>query len=139
MELCLGRISPLSSSRRSVDFLFLHLSLSLFLSSHETLFARCVCVCVLVFVCMSLLCVCVCVCVCACTCVCVCPSVSLSDCQLCERQGSGRLHPAGVTSHPGEHGPEQHQPLPAGQTGSHHGETHRTPPGVCSQSQFGCL
>lgn len=65
------------------------------------------------------------------------PNVPLlpPDCQLCQRQGDGRLHTAGVAGHPGEHGAEQQQPLPAGQTGSHHGEARRSPAGVSSGSK----
>lgn len=54
----------------------------------------------------------------------------LPDCQLCQRQVDRRIDAAGVPGHPGEHGAEQPQPLPAGQTGSHHGAAHRSPPGV---------
>lgn len=58
------------------------------------------------------------------------PPRPLSDCQLCQRQAHGCLHTAGVARHPGEHGAEQPQPLPAGQTGNHHGEAGRSPAGV---------
>lgn len=57
----------------------------------------------------------------------------LSDCQLCQRQADRCVNTAGVPGHPGEHGAEQPQPLHAGQTGSHYGEAHRSPPGVSNR------
>lgn len=61
--------------------------------------------------------------------------VSPSDRRLCERQVDGRLDTAGVLGHPGEHGAQQPQPFPAGQTGNHHGEAHCSPAGVSSLSR----
>lgn len=53
-----------------------------------------------------------------------------SDRRLCQRQADRCINTAGVLGHPREHGAEQPQPLPAGQTGSYYGEAHRSPPGV---------
>lgn len=58
------------------------------------------------------------------------PLPLLSDCQLRQRQADRCLNTAGVLGHPGEHGIEQPQPLPAGQAGSDNGEAHCSPPGV---------
>ncbi|KAK6319964.1 hypothetical protein J4Q44_G00090710 [Coregonus suidteri] len=51
------------------------------------------------------------------------------DCQLRQCHGAGCVYPAGVPGHPGEHGAEQQQPLPAGQAGSHFRETALTSTG----------
>lgn len=56
-----------------------------------------------------------------------------SDCKLCQRQADRCVYTAGVLGHPGEHGAEQPQPLPGGQTGDHYGAAHRSPPGVRNQ------
>lgn len=57
------------------------------------------------------------------------PSLAL-DRGVCEPAHGGRVHPAEVPGHPGEHGLEQSEPVPEDRGGDHCGAAHLAPPGV---------
>lgn len=58
-----------------------------------------------------------------------CPSLA-SDCRVREPAYGGRVHPSEIPGHPGEHGPEQPEPVPEDSGGDHSGPAHLAPPGV---------
>lgn len=64
----------------------------------------------------------------------ICPH---SDCRLCEPADGGRVHPAALSSHPGEHGPQQPQSLPPSGTGDHRWTAHRAPASVSTHTCTG--
>lgn len=57
------------------------------------------------------------------------PSLAL-DRGVREPAHGGRVHPAEVPGHPGEHGLEQSEPVPEDRGGDHRGAAHLAPPGV---------
>lgn len=57
------------------------------------------------------------------------PSLAL-DRRVREPAHGGRVHPAEVPGHPGEHGLEQSEPVPEDRRGDHRGAAHLAPPGV---------
>ena len=57
------------------------------------------------------------------------PSLAL-DCGVREPAHGGRVHPAEVPGHPGEHGLEQPEPVPESRGGDHRGAAHLAPAGV---------
>lgn len=61
----------------------------------------------------------------------------LPDCGLREPADGGRVHPAALSGHPGEHGAQQPQPLPSSGPGNHRGTAHRAPASVSTHTRTG--
>lgn len=60
-----------------------------------------------------------------------------SDRRLREPAHGGRVHPAALACHPGEHGPQQSQPVPPSGSGDHRGTAHRAPASVSTHTRTG--
>lgn len=60
-----------------------------------------------------------------------------SDRRLREPAHGGRVHPAALARHPGEHGAQQSQPVPPSGSGDHRGTAHRAPASVSTHTRTG--
>lgn len=54
----------------------------------------------------------------------------VSDCRVRESAHGGRVHPAALPGHPGEHGAQQPEPVPEDCRGDHCGAAHFPPASV---------
>lgn len=64
---------------------------------------------------------------------------AVSDRRLREPADGGRVHPAALPGHPGEHGAQQPQPLPPGGARDHRGTAHRAPASVSTHTRTEAL
>lgn len=64
---------------------------------------------------------------------------AVSDRWLREPADGGRVHPAALPGHPGEHGAQQPQPLPPGGARDHRGTAHRAPASVSTHTRTEAL
>lgn len=60
-----------------------------------------------------------------------------SDRRLREPAHGGRVHPAALARHPGEHGAQQSQSVPPSGSGDHRGTAHRAPASVSTHTRTG--
>ena len=63
--------------------------------------------------------------------------VASPDRGLREPAHGGRVHPAALAGHPGEHGAQQPQPVPPRGPGDHRGTAHRPPASVSIHTRTG--